>query len=29
MSRYSGKCEKSFAKIIESINKEISHGTER
>ena len=29
MSKYSGKCEKSFAKLNESINKDISHGTER
>ena len=29
MSRYSGKCEKLFAKLNESINKEISHETER
>lgn len=29
MSQYSGKCEKLFAKLNESINKEISHGAER
>lgn len=29
MSRFSGKCEKLFAKLNESINKEISHETER
>ena len=26
---FSGKCEKLFAKLNESINKEISRGTER
>lgn len=29
MSMFSGKCEKLFAKLNESINKEISRGTER
>lgn len=29
MSIFSGKCEKLFAKLNESMNKEISHGTER
>ena len=29
MSRFSGKCEKLFVKLNESINKEISHGTKK
>lgn len=29
MSMFSGKCEKLFAKLNDSINREISHGTER